>query len=394
LSRPSEILAELAQREIRIWKEGDRLRLSGPRDRMTAELRADLASHKAALLALLASPAPAGAPPDSGAAARGWRIAGVVPPDGDQPASIAWRADGLPAGAGRVPVDAAARAEIDSLAARLRANPLPVPSLRAGDFDLPACRALMERARHSLDEGPGFAVIDRLDLARMGRDEATSVYWILLAMLARPVAQKWDGTMIREVVDLGRPSLRAVDTTDDMNFHTDNSFNLCPPEYVGLLCLQKSRSGGVSRIVSFATVHDALRRRSPDLLARLYGDFVFDRQNEHPPGDTPVVRRPIFATREGRLCARMSRFHVRHGYARCGAEVDAEGEAAMEAMETVMNEPGVGLDLAFEPGQIQILDNRRIGHKRTRYSDWPEPERKRRLVRMWLRDAGRPFYNG
>ena len=66
----------------------------------------------------------------------------------------------------------------------------------------------------------------------------------------------------------------------------------------------------------------------------------------------------------------------------------------MDTMERIMNEPGIGLDLSFEPGQIQILDNWRIGHKRTGFEDWPEPERKRRLVRTWLRDAGRTFYNG
>jgi alpha-ketoglutarate-dependent taurine dioxygenase len=66
----------------------------------------------------------------------------------------------------------------------------------------------------------------------------------------------------------------------------------------------------------------------------------------------------------------------------------------MAAMEAIMNEPGMGQEFWFEPGQIQIIDNRRIGHKRTAFSDWPEPERKRRLVRLWLRDSGRPFYNG
>ena len=28
------------------------------------------------------------------------------------------------------------------------------------------------------------------------------------------------------------------------------------------------------------------------------------------------------------------------------------------------------------------------------FEDHPEPERRRRLVRLWLRNSGRPFYNG
>ena len=48
----------------------------------------------------------------------------------------------------------------------------------------------------------------------------------------------------------------------------------------------------------------------------------------------------------------------------------------------------------FEPGQVQIVDNRRCGHRRTGFFDWPEPERRRHLVRLWLRGSGKPFYNG
>ncbi|MFT5172706.1 MAG: hypothetical protein ACI8W7_000873, partial [Gammaproteobacteria bacterium] len=44
--------------------------------------------------------------------------------------------------------------------------------------------------------------------------------------------------------------------------------------------------------------------------------------------------------------------------------------------------------------QIQIVNNRRIGHRRTGYTDWPEPERKRHLMRIWLRNHGRAFYMG
>ena len=56
--------------------------------------------------------------------------------------------------------------------------------------------------------------------------------------------------------------------------------------------------------------------------------------------------------------------------------------------------PGMAAQFHFEPGQIQILDNRALGHKRTGFTDWPEPERKRLLIRLWLRDSGGRAYNG
>ncbi len=43
---------------------------------------------------------------------------------------------------------------------------------------------------------------------------------------------------------------------------------------------------------------------------------------------------------------------------------------------------------------MQIIDNRALGHKRSGFRDWPEAERKRLLIRLWLRDHGRRAYNG
>jgi hypothetical protein len=46
------------------------------------------------------------------------------------------------------------------------------------------------------------------------------------------------------------------------------------------------------------------------------------------------------------------------------------------------------LDMTFEPGDIQLLNNHTVVHWRTGYEDWPERDRKRRLLRMWLNRPG------
>jgi hypothetical protein len=46
----------------------------------------------------------------------------------------------------------------------------------------------------------------------------------------------------------------------------------------------------------------------------------------------------------------------------------------------------------FQPGDIQFLHNHQILHARTSYEDYPEPERKRHLLRLWLSAPnGRPL---
>ena len=310
---------------------------------------------------------------------------------------IAWTRGILAPGDGWERLDPGCLAELDGAAATLRRNPLPVLALRPGDFELPHCRRVMARVQSTLEHGPGFAIVDRLPLERLGRDEAVSLFWLLASLLARPVAQKWDGTMVYDVRDLGRPpgnGIRPDITNAEQSFHTDNSYNLCPPEHVGLLCLHGAMEGGVSRVVSLVSAHNEMRRGHPTLLSRLYQPFYFDRQREHAPDDLMVTHHPVFEVEGGRLTGRLSRYQVRNGHALAGIALDTEGEAALEALDAVMGRPEMALDFHFEAGQIQFVDNRRIAHKRTAFRDWPEPERKRHLVRLWLRNHHRPFYNG
>ena len=311
--------------------------------------------------------------------------------------AIAWTRGALGPGAGRVPLSAACLAEIDAAVAAMRANPLPTLALAPQDFDLPACRAAMAEVKRALDDGVGFALLDRLPVDRLSREAAVRAYWLLASLVARPVAQKWDGTMIYDVRDLGRPpgnGVRPDVTNAEQNFHTDNSYNLCPPEYVGLLCLSPAMEGGVHYVVSLAAAHNELRRRRPDLVPRLYRPFHFDRQREHAPGDAMVTAHPLLEYAGGRLTGRLSRFQVVNGHALAGVPLDPEGAAALDALEQAMSGPELPAEFRFEPGQIQLVDNRRLAHRRTAFRDWPEPERRRHLVRLWLRDRGRAFYNG
>ena len=313
------------------------------------------------------------------------------------PERLLWRGDSLPDSTGRLALPAEVERELEHIVSSLDRDPLPLLVLRPDDFALDAARAFMSKVRRSLDDGPGFAIVDHLPVERWSESGARAVWWLLASLVARPVAQKWDGTSIYDVRDLGRPpgnGVRPDVTNVEQNFHTDNSYNLVPPHYVGLLCLRTAMEGGVSGIVSFGAAHEEMRRRHPDLLPRLYQPFYFDRQREHASGDVMTTHHPMFERRDGRLVARLSRFQVKNGYKLAGEELDPAGTAAMEAFEAILNEPGVAARFQFQPGQIQLIDNRALGHKRSAFRDWPEPERKRLLVRLWLRDSGSRAYNG
>jgi alpha-ketoglutarate-dependent taurine dioxygenase len=313
------------------------------------------------------------------------------------PRRLLWRGDGLPATAGRLAIPVEVEKELDGVVAALDRDPLPLLLLKPRDFALDASRAFMREVRRTIDEGQGFAIVDRLPVERWPDDASRAVWWLLASLVARPVAQKWDGTSIYDVTDLGRPpgnGVRPDVTNVEQNFHTDNSYNNVPPHYVGLMCVRTAMEGGVSGIVSFATAHEEMRRRHPDLLPRLYQPFYVDRQREHAPDGVMTTFHPMLEDKDGRLVARLSHFQVKNGQKIAGEPLDNEGTAAIEAFEAILNEPGMSARFRFQPGQIQLIDNRALGHKRTAFRDWPEADRKRLLVRLWLRDSGSRAYDG
>jgi hypothetical protein len=43
--------------------------------------------------------------------------------------------------------------------------------------------------------------------------------------------------------------------------------------------------------------------------------------------------------------------------------------------------------MELQSGDLQLVHNHTLLHDRTAFEDWPEPERKRHLLRLWLAPA-------
>ena len=312
----------------------------------------------------------------------------------------AWTRATLSSGDWTVSLPDAALAELRAVLAEIRRAPVPTFLIDPKDYALDHCRATMERLRAVTQRGPMFAVLDRLPLAEMSRDEAVALYWLLSSLLGRPVAQKLNGQMLFDVLDTGaklKPGsgIRPTVTNVDLRFHNDNSYNEAPPEYVCLLCLHPAKSGGISQVMSVRTVHNQLREQFPDLLPRLYRPFWYDRHAEHQPGEPTTFAAPMFeCAPDGAVRARLALSEIYAGYELRGERLDNETASALAAVQTVFDRPELHVELVFEAGQIQYVNNRATGHARTEFVDFAEPDRKRHLVRLWLRDAGRRGYRG
>jgi hypothetical protein len=311
----------------------------------------------------------------------------------------AWTRDTLPTDSWLVRVTPACLAELRAILGELRRSPLPLFMLDPRDYEMRACAEMMAQVHELIHNGPMFAVVDRLMVEEMAHEEATALYWLLASVLSRPVAQKLNGQMLFDVRDTGAKmspgsGVRPTVTNVDLRFHNDNSYNDSPPDVVCLFCLHPAMRGGKSQLLSVETVHNALLADYPDLLPRLYRPFWYDRHAEHDPGERRVYAAPIFEYDGERLRARLALAEIRDGYTLREESMDDETAAALDAVQEIFDRPQLRIELDFQPGQIQFLNNRATGHARTEFVDHPQPERQRHLVRLWLRDHGPRSYRG
>ena len=316
-----------------------------------------------------------------------------------QPASdrLCWLAADIETSDWLVKITPRALAEIGRLSTFFADNPTPILQRRLEEFELPACRELMAKMKSILDDGVGFAVLDRLPLEDYPVETMLELYWVLGQCIGRPVAQKWNGQMIYDVCDTGADyayGTRGSYTSVELNFHTDNAFARMVPDYVGLFCRHPAKSGGISRFCSLYSVHQRMLEQYPDELARLYQPVLYDRQKEHREGAEPVCLAPYFSWRNGRMFARANASLIRKGYEVAGEAIDEALVKALDAIDEVCESEDLWFEAPLERGQIQYLNNHEVGHYRSAFEDYDEPERKRHLYRLWHREAGSTAYDG
>ncbi len=57
---------------------------------------------------------------------------------------------------------------------------------------------------------------------------------------------------------------------------------------------------------------------------------------------------------------------------------------ALDLFDNLANDPALNFQMEFQAGDIQLVHNHTLLHDRTAFEDWPEPDRKRHLLRLWL----------
>jgi len=269
-------------------------------------------------------------------------------------------------------------------AADMRARGVPVAQTSREHFRLEGGFVqVLGDVHQELRNGRGVVMLRNFPIEEMDREGIAIAYLGLGSHLGQPMSQNKKGHVLGHVTDLGGnysdPNTRGYFTRAEMRCHSD------PCDYVGLLCLKTSKSGGASRVASSVTVYNTLLERRPDLVKVLTQDFYRSKKGELNAGETPWFKQPIFSFHDGYFSAVGAGSSIDKAQGLPGVEpFTPEQREAIDMYRQVADE--LLLDIPFRPGDVQLLNNYVALHTRRDYEDWPEPERKRHLLRLWLYD--------
>jgi len=265
---------------------------------------------------------------------------------------------------------------------------LPLPDVNQTNFPLPTLKGVLADIRRELIDGRGIVMVQDFPIDRLDREGVALAYMGFGSYLGEKMVQNRHGHVLGHVKDLGENYVtggRSYNTNAEVRFHSD----AC--DYVGLLCLHPAKKGGNSRVASSVTLYNKMLERRPDLVEVLTRDFYRSHNGEMTPGTSPWYKQPIFSFTDGYFSAIGAGVTIEKVLRLPGVPpLTPEQREAIAVYRSIVEEFAV--DIEFKAGDIQFLANQVTLHSRRAFEDWPEPHRRRHLLRLWLRDpAGRPL---
>jgi hypothetical protein len=281
------------------------------------------------------------------------------------------------------PLTAAVLEDIDRALADVKRRRLDMESITASDFPLPSFTHDLSAVKLSLENGPGLSLVRGIPVDHYDREDLRLILWGIGAHIGLGAPQSFRGDKIGDVMDMSHTGdiRRSYRSPRPLYLHVD------PIDIVGLLCTRKAKEGGWSLLTSAAALHNTLLAERPDLMPALYRGYHYSSTEASSTGEPPVTsyRVPVYRPVGEQIVVNFNASPIGKALERDDVENDA---TALEAFE-LFRETAMRDDLVFrtmlEPGDLQFLNNRVVLHGRTRFEDFPEMERKRHMLRVWLK---------
>ena len=274
-------------------------------------------------------------------------------------------------------------AEIENAATIFIDSGRPLGQITRDLFPLPEFGVWLDSLRETLIHGIGFQLITGLPVETYSGDMRATIFCGIGSHIGRARSQNAAGHLLGHVRDVGAdindPNTRIYQTTSRQSFHTDSC------DVVGLLCVREAMSGGDSMLASSMTAYNEILKRRPDLAPHLFLPVATDRRGEVPENEDPFFTIPVYSWHRNFLTCIYQRNYIDSAQRfETAPRLSAQQLEALDLLDNIVNEPDMHLRMRLQPGDMQFVYNHSLLHDRTGFTDWPEAEKRRHLLRLWL----------
>jgi len=274
--------------------------------------------------------------------------------------------------------------ELDNALAVAKAHSDNLLDIGLAQFPLNKLAEKIKGIERDLIEGRGFVRIRTLDTSKYSDDDLTMLYWGIGIHLGDPWPQNHYGHVMGDVTDQGKrlddPTIRGNEIGGlALDYHTDGA------DIIGLMCLRKAKTGGMSCVANVVAIYNELVRTRPDLVAALYEPLPYDARGEQAKGHQPFYLFPIFTEHDSRLFCRFIPQYVLASQKHADApRLTPLQREALATVSEMARDPRYNVYMDLAPGEMQFINNYHVLHGRSEYQDDVANGYKRHFKRLWL----------
>lgn len=266
---------------------------------------------------------------------------------------------------------------IDEALAAVKHSGLSFPHFTKDDFPIHALSDQLAGYAEEMENGKGFLLLRGLPIAQYDSDDINIINYGIGLHLGVPVRQNLKGDLlgaVENVGDISKKETRVYETNLYLPYHTDLS------DVFGLMCVRPAKSGGLTSLVSSGAVYNEILEKYPEYLGVFYRPMYYAHL-----GKDSSNKAPIFSYHEGKLSCRYLRQYIELGAALQERPLSRVEMEAMDVFDRIIHDEAIRLDMMLEPGDLLLANNYSVMHSRTSFEDFDEIEKRRKLVRLWVK---------
>ena len=251
------------------------------------------------------------------------------------------------------------------------------PNFSKKEFILNTLGAELNSWAKELENGSGFMLLKNIPIHGLNEEDTNILYYGLGLYLGEPVRQNPSGDLIGKVMNIGDLSdrqTRVYETNAYLPYHSD------PSDLVGLLCIRKAKSGGISSLISSHAIYNEILDNYKEYLSILYKPMYYP----HLGGSEPALS-PIYSFYENKMTCRYMRQYIELGHDMMNSPLSNIEIEALDLMDFIMEKKNLRLDMMLEPGDLQLVNNYNVLHSRTSFEDYEKLSYRRKKLRLWLK---------